>query len=212
MNQLGQIVVETKVTEEATWLRRAQDGDAEAFCQLSEIYQGRLLRQAFMLCGDQALAEDVAQEALFQSWKCLRRFDGRCQFFTWLCAILLNCHRKSCRHKTPISFSSLNVENESGLPDVMQNAEMDGPDPGEVALIREESELLLSCVNTLPEKQQQVIYLRFYVDNSLENIALALGCSLGTVKSRLFNALEKLRAMPALHKHFAQEKSANNFL
>jgi hypothetical protein len=43
-----------------------------------------------------------------------------------------------------------------------------------------------------------VIHLRFYVDDSLEGIAAALGCSVGTVKSRLFNALDKLRAMNAL--------------
>jgi DNA-directed RNA polymerase specialized sigma24 family protein len=50
----------------------------------------------------------------------------------------------------------------------------------------------------LPAKQQQVIHLRFYVDDSLGGIAAALGCSVGTVKSRLFNALDKLRGMNAL--------------
>jgi len=49
----------------------------------------------------------------------------------------------------------------------------------------------------LPAKHQQVIYLRFYVDDSLEGIAAALGCSVGTVKSRLFHALDKLRGMKA---------------
>ena len=55
------------------------------------------------------------------------------------------------------------------------------------------------CIQTLPARHQQVIYLRFYVDNSLESIAAALGCSVGTVKSRLFHALEKLRKMNALN-------------
>ena len=49
-----------------------------------------------------------------------------------------------------------------------------------------------------PRKHQQVVYLRFYADDSLEGIAAALGCSVGTVKSRLFNALEKLRRMREL--------------
>ncbi len=56
-----------------------------------------------------------------------------------------------------------------------------------------------SCLQRLSNKHQQVIYLRFYVDESLESIAGALGCSVGTVKSRLFHALEKLRGMTAFN-------------
>jgi len=58
----------------------------------------------------------------------------------------------------------------------------------------------------LPAKQQQVIYLRFYVDHSLGGIAAALGCSVGTVKSRLFHALEKLRAMNVLSEQWGNLK------
>ena len=65
-------------------------------------------------------------------------------------------------------------------------------------MLREQATLVRECIQTLPTKHQQVIYLRFYVDNSLEGIADALGCSVGTVKSRLFHALDKLRGMNAL--------------
>lgn len=57
------------------------------------------------------------------------------------------------------------------------------------------AELFRACADSLPPKQRQVVYLRFYVDDSLEAIASAVGCSVGTVKSRLFYALEKLRRM-----------------
>jgi RNA polymerase sigma-70 factor (ECF subfamily) len=67
--------------------------------------------------------------------------------------------------------------------------------PDAAAQLQEEAARLRQCVEALPRKHQQVIYLRFYVDDSLESIAAALGCSLGTVKSRLFHALEKLRRM-----------------
>jgi len=52
-----------------------------------------------------------------------------------------------------------------------------------------------------------VIYLRFYVDNSLEGIAAALGCSVGTVKSRLFHALDKLRGMSILSRQLGNLKT-----
>ena len=61
--------------------------------------------------------------------------------------------------------------------------------------------LVQQCIQALPAKHQQVIHLRFYVDDSLEGIAAALGCSVGTVKSRLFHALDKLRGMNAFSEH-----------
>jgi RNA polymerase sigma-70 factor (ECF subfamily) len=67
--------------------------------------------------------------------------------------------------------------------------------PDQAAQLREQAALLRSWIEKLPAKHQQVIYLRFYVDDSLEGIAGALGCSIGTVKSRLFHALEKLRKL-----------------
>ncbi len=63
------------------------------------------------------------------------------------------------------------------------------------------------CIGALPAKHQQVIHLRFYVDESLEGIAEALGCSVGTVKSRLFHAMEKLRAMNAMNAEFENLKA-----
>ena len=64
-----------------------------------------------------------------------------------------------------------------------------------------------NCIEALPPKHRQVIYLRFYVDDSLEGIAAALGCSVGTVKSRLFHALDKLRGMNALNAQFVKLKT-----
>ena len=54
------------------------------------------------------------------------------------------------------------------------------------------------CLDRLPAKQREVIQLRFFVDDSIEGIAVALDCSVGPVKSRLFHALEKLHARPEL--------------
>jgi RNA polymerase sigma-70 factor (ECF subfamily) len=67
--------------------------------------------------------------------------------------------------------------------------------PDKAAQNQEQSSLVWACIKALPVKHQQVIYLRFYADDSLEGIAEALDCSVGTVKSRLFHALDKLRGM-----------------
>jgi RNA polymerase sigma-70 factor (ECF subfamily) len=176
-------------------LARAQAGDADAFGELCRAYETRLLRQALALCGQPALAEDLAEDTLVEAWRCLHRYNGRCQFFTWLCAILLNRYRNTVRARQAVPFSALPTRGvEHGFDQVVEP----GTWPDEVAQRREETALVQRCVAALPAKHQQVVHLRFFVGDSLEGIAAALGCSVGTVKSRLFHALDKLRGMNAL--------------
>jgi RNA polymerase sigma-70 factor (ECF subfamily) len=181
-------------------LERAQAGDADAFCELVHPLETRLVRQAWCLCGDASQAEDLAQETLAEGWKSLRRFNGQCQLFTWLCAILLNRHRNGLRVYRPITLTALDGTDCDGLQRGLENVPDPAALPSESLQQREHSELVRRCIAALPEKQQQVIFFRFYVDDSIDGIAAALGCSPGTVKSRLFNALERLRGMNALNR------------
>jgi RNA polymerase sigma-70 factor (ECF subfamily) len=77
------------------------------------------------------------------------------------------------------------------------------PLPDEAAQMHEQAASVWQCIHSLSARHQQVIYLRFYADDSLEGIAAALDCPVGTVKSRLFHALDKLRSMKALDEGFA---------
>ena len=183
--------------ETRSLLDRALSGDAGAFGELCCMYETRLLRQAMALCGNEAMAEELAQDTLVEGWKSLRRYNGRCQFFTWLCAILLNRRRNTLRKKRPAPFTALAVCDRDEIEDHIANLADERPTPDRAAQMREHSALVWKCIETLPAKQQQVVYLRFYVDDSIEGIAAALGCSTGTVKSRLYHALDKLRAINA---------------
>lgn len=180
------------------FVERAQAGDAEAFGEVCRAYETRLLRQAMTLCANETMAEDLAQDTLVEAWKSLHRYNGRCQFFTWLCAILLNRYRNTLRQKRPVAVSSLHREDEDALQSTVEKMPDRNCSPDQEAELREQSAAVLACIQALPRKHQQIIYLRFYIDNSLEGIAAALGCSVGTVKSRLFRALDKLRVMNAL--------------
>jgi RNA polymerase sigma-70 factor (ECF subfamily) len=133
------------------------------------------------LCGNETMAEDLAQDTLVEAWKSLRRYEGRSQFFTWLCAILVHRFRNKLREKRPVPVEE------------PPRQECDAPD--QQLLHGERAAHVRRRIAALPRKHQQVIFLRFYVDDSLPEIAAALGCSVGTVKSRLFHALEKLRRM-----------------
>ncbi len=201
--------MEAPAADPPSLLALARQGNAEAFCELCRVHENRLVRQATALCGDATLAQDLAQDTLVEAWKCLRRYDGRCQFFTWLCAILLNRCRNSRRQKRPIAFSSLAECDQHRVQGLLEDTADRGPGPDEMAAQAERAALLRECIEKLPPKHQEVIYLRFYVDHSLESIAAALGCSIGTVKSRLFYALDKLRMMDRVIAHIGevQQKS-----
>jgi RNA polymerase sigma-70 factor (ECF subfamily) len=181
----------TADTERLLVLARA--GDADAFGELCRVHETRLLRQAMMLCGNPNTAEDLAQETLVEAWKSVRRFKGRCQLFTWLCAILFNRYRNKLRARRPIAFSDLMQHEREEIEDRAEST--DDSSPARAAQEHEQRALVRQCLEALPRKQQQVIYLRFYAGESLESIAGALGCSIGTVKSRLFYGMERLRNM-----------------
>ena len=194
---LSPTFVETELSDTRSLLDQARAGDAEAFGEICRIHGTRLLRQALALCGDRTLAEDLAQDTLVEAWRCLRRYTGGCQFFTWLCAILLNRHRNAFRGNRLLPASTLVVRDQDEFDKHAGNLTDHGALPDQAVELREEAILVRKCVQALPAKHQQVIYLRFYVEDSLEEIAAALGCPVGTVKSRLFHALDKLRKMNA---------------
>jgi len=172
-------------------LEAAQGGDAEAFSTLVREHLGRLLAQATALCRDPHLAEDLVQETLLEAWKHLRRFDGSCRLSTWLYSILLHRHQKALRHARIRPFFCLGHEERDAALSRLQALE-GGPD--EALEQKEASGQLLRRVHRLSPKHREVILLRFFGEASLEEIAHALHCSVGTIKSRLFHALEKLKS------------------
>jgi len=172
-------------------------GDSKAFAELCETIEDRLLRQANFLCKDADAAQDLAQETLFAAWKSFDKYHGNCQFFTWVCGIMIRQYRNYLRksRRFPLSFSWLAGKSEARELDAERIDQR--REPSEALADRELDAHLRGCLQDLSAKHREVIYLRFYADDSLDGIAKALGCSVGTVKSRLFHALEQLRKMKA---------------
>ena len=204
--------METEISDTRGLLDQARAGDAEAFGEICRVHGTRLLRQAVALCGNLTLAEDLAQDTLVEAWKCLHRYNGRCQFFTWLCAILLNRYRNALRGNRLLPASALGVRDQDEFEKHTGNLTDHAALPDQAVELRERAVLVRKCVQALPAKHQQVIYLRFYVDDSLEGIAAALGCPVGTVKSRLFHALDKLRKMNAFSAQLSDFKTKGPML
>lgn len=188
--------------ETAAWelLQRAREGDPEAFCALAEAHERRLFQQAIALCRNHATAEDLAAETMVEAWRSIARFDGSCRFSTWLYAILLHRYQKlnrKCRSR-PVPLSALPAATiETGKQQLANLADPHALSPDALAQMEAETRLR-AAVDLLPEKHRHVVLLRFFEDAALPEIAAALGVSVGTVKSRLHHALEKLRRMRAV--------------
>lgn len=160
------------------------------------------MRHATAMCGDVNAAEDLAQETLVEAWNGIQRYNGRCQIFTWFCSIMLHRHRNMFRKKRPLAFSFLGLGDFKQAESNLVNLEDSGGTPNELAQMAERTAMLLRSLERLPTKQRMVVYLRFYAQESIEGIAAALGCSAGTVRSRLFFALERMRKMKVIEEDF----------
>jgi len=193
------VITDDRFTPPATpeLLARARAGDAQVFCLLIEPLQARLLRQAAALTGDLNLAEDIVSETLIEAWKSFGRYDESCRLSTWLYAILLHRYQKSVRRarSRPIALALLSLFEARDLCKQQENFAASEPSPAEVVAQNETFAQLRQSIELLPEKHARVVLLRFFEDASLPDMAAVLGCSVGTVKSRLHHALEKLRKM-----------------
>jgi RNA polymerase sigma-70 factor (ECF subfamily) len=176
-------------------LARARAGESSAFCQLAAEHERRLLQQACGLARDPSAAEDLVSETLVEAWRSLSHYNGACRFSTWLFSILLHRHQKALRRarSRPIPLAALPSVEADQRQQAQENLPAPGFSPDEEAIRREAADKLRQAVEALPERHQRVILLRFFEDASLPEIAALLDCSVGTVKSRLHYALEKLR-------------------
>lgn len=172
--------------QEKLLVQRAQAGEPGAFRALAELHLGGLLRGAVALgCSDRMAAEDLAQETLLEAWRSLERYDGSSRLGTWLFGILRNRWYKSLRRRVPVLSEEL----------VSLAGPANRTEPAQAMLQEELAVALREAVAGLPDGQRQVIELRFFGGASLEEIAATMECPLGTVKSRLHHALEKLRQL-----------------
>jgi RNA polymerase sigma-70 factor (ECF subfamily) len=172
--------------DEHELIDRAKAGEAIAFERLAGQHAAPLWRCAFTLGKDSHWAEDLVQETLIEAWRSLARFDGRCLFSTWLYGILRHRYLKGRRGQNagrPSASDAL------GQKQCIQRS------PDQSAEVSEDVQRVRLAVASLPKEHRLVVELRFFAGATLDEIAAALGCPLGTVKSRLHHALEKLRQM-----------------
>lgn len=172
------------MTDEAI-LSRVAGGDREAFALAFERYAGRVKAYLIRLGAVGALAEDLAQEAMFSVWRRAGSYDAaKAKASTWIFVIARNAWiDRLRREKVELAYRDVTIVTEES-----------GEEPPDEAAERVQTEeQVAAALATLSEEQKQVVRLSFFEDRPHSEIAERLSLPLGTVKSRLRLALMKLR-------------------
>jgi RNA polymerase sigma-70 factor (ECF subfamily) len=173
-------------------VERAQRGDKHAFGLLVSKYQRKLSRLLSRFVKDQAEVEDVAQEAFVKAYRALPSFRGDSAFYTWLYRIGINTAKNYLvamgrRAPTVTDFDSEEAE-EFGGGDQLRDINT----PESMLMTKQIANTVNEAMSELPEELRAAIQLREIEGLSYEEIAVAMDCPIGTVRSRIFRAREAI--------------------
>jgi len=187
---------ERRQEADADWVvvQKVQAGDVAAFDQLILKYRERLFSIIYNMTANREDAADLAQDAFIKAFQSINRFQGQSTFFTWLYRIAVNStvtHLRKNRLRTFFSLEKI-VEEEKTSEIVALLADQSGAERG--AFVKELQEKLNEALQKLSIKHRTVVTL-FEIDGlSHAEIAEVMGCSIGTVRSRLHYAKQLLQA------------------
>ncbi len=170
-----------------------KQGDREAFRTLFERYHRRAYALAYGVVRQQDDALDIVQDAFIKAHKHLDKFEGTSSFYTWLYRIVMNLaidHLRKHRRVKPVELDEQHLA-EAGddtlLPKLL------GGNPGRALLDKEIRERIDAALGELSENHRAVLVMRELEGLSYEEMAQAMGCSKGTIMSRLFHARKNMQ-------------------
>ena len=192
----------------------AQKGDRGAFRTLFERYHRRAYALAFGVVRNQDDALDVVQDAFIKAHRHLDKFEGQASFYTWLYRIVMNLsidHLRKHRRQRPVDFTDAAldeaVSEDALLPKII------GGNPGRALMDKEIRNRIADALGGLSENHRAVLVMRELEGLSYEEMATAMGCSKGTIMSRLFHARKNMQKQLAdLYPAGSGEKDAGDSL
>ncbi|MBP3633017.1 MAG: sigma-70 family RNA polymerase sigma factor [Oscillospiraceae bacterium] len=164
-------------------------GNDEAFAELVKAYEDKVYNLCLRMCSDREDARDLAQEAFVKAWRGLRFYKQESAFSTWLFRLTTNVCIDYLRQKKRRSAVSLTTDDELLQLDVPDPS----PTPEEQVQQTMARQTVASAMEQLEEEFRTVLTLRVVEELSYEEIAEILDLKVGTVKSRLARAREKIK-------------------
>jgi len=180
--------------EDPALVRAAQSGDMAAFEQLVVRHRDKIYARAYSMMRNEEEAIDLSQEAWVKGWQRLRQFQGESSFGAWMTRIVINlCLDQLRKHKRQRTESIEEMSEESGgverqMPVVTPNPTA-GLERGELR------QRIDRALGQLSYEHRTVLVLHEFEELEYKEIAKVMGCSIGTVMSRLFYARRKMAAL-----------------
>jgi len=173
-------------------VRRVQRGERGAYDLLVLKYQHKVVKLVMRYLRDPADAEDVAQEAFIKAYRALPQFRGDSAFYTWLYRIAINTAKNAlaARERNPVTYD-LDMQGNDESADMVARLK-DPETPEGLALTEEIRSTVNAAIGELPQDLRTAIVLRELEGMSYEEIAAAMDCPVGTVRSRIFRAREAI--------------------
>ena len=172
-------------------IERARQGDGAAWEALVREHQEAAYRLAYLMLGDAQQAEDVTQEAFIRAYRGIEGFDATRPFRPWMLSITANLARNQRRSLGRYFAALRSLVSSAPDRDILQ-----GPDHIERGVSKRwETQTIWRAIRRLDQKDQQVIYLRYFLEVPIAEAAAVLGVAEGTVKSRTHRALNRLQAV-----------------
>ena len=174
-------------------VERVQRGDKQAFNLLVVKYQRKLARLVSQFIRDSAAVEDVTQETFIKAYKALPTFRGESAFYTWLYRIGINTAKNylvSQGRRAPTTVDGFDNEDAENFEDGGKLREINTPESE--LMSKQIAQTVNHTLDALPEELRTAIVLREIDGLSYEEIANAMNCPIGTVRSRIFRAREAI--------------------
>lgn len=185
--------VEYTPDEIRAFVEQARAGNQQAFCELVRLYQGKIYGLVYNMTSNSEDAEDLVQEIFFKAHKSLPRFKGKSSFYTWIYRIAINATINFLKkRKRRMAWSLDDVDRGIERDPVYVELSSRGG-PRRDFSMSELQKKLNEALMTLSEKHRAVVVLHDIQGAPHDEIARMVGCSSGTVRSRLFYARRKLR-------------------
>jgi len=178
------------LADEAITIRRAQNGDGTALEALLFAYEKRVYNIAYRLMGSEADAADMAQESLIKIYRSVKGFKGEASFSSWVYRLTVNTCMDGLRKRKRAPIS-LEYACESGVP--LEDSGTETPEAR--ALSIERAEDIQKAIGMLTAEHRTVVVLRDISGLTYEEIADSLSISVGTVKSRINRARQRLKEL-----------------
>lgn len=179
--------------EDQSAISRLKQGELDGLEILVNRYQAQAVHAAYMIVFDRSLAEDIVQMAFIKVAESIDQFDIERPFAPWFYRIVVNDALKLAKkQKRNVSLESQLDETTMQLTKWLTDPE---PQPEQLVMIKENRQIILKAIQSLPPGQRAVIVMRYFFDMSMKDMSTEIGRPLSTIKWWLRDARKRLRRL-----------------